>query len=82
MSRRQRDPRDRAVAEGVLEHIRRMSQDDWLREVAWRPEGVEETWRLKDRDSRPPADGLGANGTGAGEPGQEPAALAAKSAPD
>lgn len=47
MTRRYRDPEAPEVLEAVLERIRRMTRDEWLQELAWHPEGVEETWRMQ-----------------------------------
>lgn len=34
----------------ILDRIRAMTRDDWLRELAWRPEGAEETYRTREVD--------------------------------
>ena len=47
MARRNRDPEAPEVLEAVLQRIRGMTRDEWLQELAWRPEGVEETWRMQ-----------------------------------
>jgi hypothetical protein len=47
------------ILEAVLKRIRQMTREEWIRELAWRPEGVEETWRTQQlpeaTDSAPAA---------------------------
>jgi hypothetical protein len=47
MARKYPDPEAPEVLEAVLERMRRMTREDWIKELAWRPEGVEETWRMQ-----------------------------------
>jgi hypothetical protein len=54
VTRRYRDPEAPEVLEAVLERIRRMTRDEWLQELAWHPEGVEETWRMQRVPDREP----------------------------
>ena len=49
MSRKYRDPEAPEVLEAVLERMRRMTREEWIEELAWCPEGVEETWRMQRR---------------------------------
>lgn len=52
MAKLLRDPRDASVQEGVLTRIRAMSSEDWDRELAWRPEGLEDP-SLSDGSLKP-----------------------------
>jgi hypothetical protein len=47
MTRKYDDPEAPEVLEAVIEHLRRMTRDEWVRELAWRPDGVQETWRMR-----------------------------------
>ena len=47
MPRKRWDPRDPEVLVAILERIHNMTREEWLKELAWRPEGVEETWRMQ-----------------------------------
>jgi CubicO group peptidase (beta-lactamase class C family) len=47
MTKRYRDPEAPEVLEAVLERIRGMTHEEWVQELAWRPQGVEETWRMQ-----------------------------------
>ncbi len=47
MARTERDPDAPGVLEAVLERIRRMTREEWIDELAWHPQGVEETWRTQ-----------------------------------
>src|SRR5436190_24213451 len=56
MKRRRRDPNDPEVQEAVLQRIKEMTREDWLKlieELSHAPEGVEDRW--------PPYDGTGSN---------------------
>ncbi len=56
MARRYPDPEAPEVLEAVLQRIRGMTRDEWLQELAWRPEGVEETWRMQRVSDRERSD--------------------------
>jgi hypothetical protein len=60
MPRKNRDPEAPEVLEAVLARIRAMTREEWLKELAWRPEGATETWRTQRRTYSP--------GEGGGEP--------------
>jgi hypothetical protein len=47
MARKYRDPEAPEVLEAVLQEIRGMTREEWQEELAWRPEGVRETWRTQ-----------------------------------
>jgi CubicO group peptidase (beta-lactamase class C family) len=47
MPKRYRDPEAPEVLETVLDRIRGMTREEWVQELAWRPQGVEETWRMQ-----------------------------------
>ena len=58
MKRKLRDPNDPEVQEAVLQRIKEMTREDWLKlieELSHAPEGVEDPW--------PPYDGPGSNGS-------------------
>ncbi len=81
MSRARRDPNSPEVADDVLQRIRSMTREEWLREVSWYPEGVEETWRMQGSDSMQGGDGADPVCSGTTEAEQKPL-LAAKPARD
>jgi hypothetical protein len=47
MTRKYGDPEAPEVLEAVIERIRRMTRDEWVQELAWHPEGAQETWRMR-----------------------------------
>jgi hypothetical protein len=49
MPRKYRDPRDPELLEAILERIRAMTREEWIRELNWRPEGATETFRTARR---------------------------------
>ena len=73
MKRKLRDPNDPEVQEAVLQRIKEMTREDWLKlieELSHAPEGVEDPW--------PPYDGPGANGSAPPSPTESPVALKPK----
>jgi len=48
MKLKHRNPNHPEVVESVLKYIRDLSPEETLKMLAWRPEGVEETWMLED----------------------------------
>ena len=69
MKRRRRNPNDAEVHEAVLQRIREMTREDWLKSIAElspAPEGVEDPW--------PPYDGPGSNGADPTSPQESPTA--------
>jgi hypothetical protein len=46
MTRKYRDPETPEALEAVLRRIQNMTREEWLNELSWRPDGVEETWRM------------------------------------
>jgi hypothetical protein len=68
MKRRRRVPTDEEVHEAVMQRLREMTHEDWVRtmeELSHAPEGVEDPW--------PPYDGPGANGSAPNSCSQETA---------
>jgi hypothetical protein len=47
MTRKYRDPETPEALEAVLRRIQNMTREEWLSELSWRPDGVEETWRMQ-----------------------------------
>jgi hypothetical protein len=52
MKLKHRDPNHPEVVERVVRYIREMSPEETLKQLAWRPEGVEETWMLEESTTR------------------------------
>jgi len=58
MKKRNLAPNSPEVTQAVLEDIRKMSREELLAELNWRPEGVPETWRNENGASgREPGNG-------------------------
>jgi hypothetical protein len=47
MARKRLDPESPEVIEAILDRIRAMTREEWIRELSWRPEGAVETYRTR-----------------------------------
>jgi hypothetical protein len=74
MRRKKWDPTSPEFIEAMRQRVRQMTREELLEELAWRPEGVEETWRLA-RDGASADDALAeARNAQAGQAHQDAAA--------
>jgi CubicO group peptidase (beta-lactamase class C family) len=71
------DPTSPEFVEELIQRVRGKTREELLKELAWRPEGAEETWRLQrdgseaaplDRPQRDPRGGAG----GTDQNGEQP----------